>query len=272
MSKTFVILLMVLSAHLLAAGGAEAGTLRPHRAIYDLTAEDIRRQSGILSVEGRLAYEITGSACEGWSTTYRLANRYAKSEGQMQLTDTQLTSWEAADGSEMQINEKQYVDQSLQTETNLSAQRRDGNQATVRMTRPDNKTFDLPADAVFPLMHQRLLLDRAAVGEVRDSRTVYDGSDGEQSYRAVSLIAPFKAQPSQNAVAESQAAMRGMPAWSVSMAYYAIPDDKAELPAYQSTFVMYENGVTSRLLFTYDDYALRGKLVSLELLPEEKCP
>ncbi len=246
--------------------------LAPHRALYDLKGENFDKKSGITAVTGKLAYELAGNSCEGWSTTYRIANRYVKSEGAIQVTDTQLTAWESGDGSEMTLNQKQYFDQSLSEDSSLSAKKQASGEGTVQQTRPVDKSFKIPADALFPVAQQKKLLSSAAIGVGRDATTVYDGSDGESVFKAVSLIGAMQAGRAKGTPADALAAMHNMASWPMSVGYYKVPDDKAELPDYQSSFVMFENGVSTELLFDYGNYQLRGVLVKLDMLPVEKCP
>ncbi len=60
---------------LLFSMSASAATLQAHRAFYDLEVKRLDAGNNISSVTGKLAYEITGSACEGYAINYRIANR-----------------------------------------------------------------------------------------------------------------------------------------------------------------------------------------------------
>lgn len=43
------------------------------------------------------------------------------------------------------------------------------------------------------------------------------------------------------------------------------------LPAYTLAFDLYENGISSALRLNYGNFALKGKLQSVELLPQKPC-
>ena len=45
-----------------------------------------------------------------------------------------------------------------------------------------------------------------------------------------------------------------------------------EVPEYQVSFDMYENGVATGLVLDYGDFALSGTLADLKLLDEPACP
>ncbi len=249
--------------------GAAMAEIAPHRALYDLTGVNLDKKSGMTAVSGKLAYEVTGSTCEGWATTYRIANRYSKIEGGMQLSDTQLAAWEAGDGTEMTINQKTFLDQFLSEDSSLSARKVANAEGTVQQARPSDATFKIPAEAVFPITHLKNLLDSAAKGQGRDSTILFDGSDKESSFRAVSLIGRLQSGKTKGTAAEKLA---DMPSWPMTTGYYKIPDQNAELPDYQSSYVVFENGVSTDLLFDYGTYQVRGVLVKLEMLPVVKCP
>ena len=52
--------------------GAQAATLAPHRAFYDLEVRRLEQGNNISTIKGKLAYEITGSACDGYAVAIGL--------------------------------------------------------------------------------------------------------------------------------------------------------------------------------------------------------
>ena len=73
------------------AGAAEA--LLAHRAVYDLDLKSATDRSGIDSMVGRMVYEFNGSACDGYTTRFRLVTQIT-SGGEKRLTDQQTTTYE----------------------------------------------------------------------------------------------------------------------------------------------------------------------------------
>ena len=67
----------VLVCGLTTGAGAEVlGTpgsvkLAPHRAIYEMKLGDARSGSGVTDLSGRMVFEISGSACEGYTQNMR---------------------------------------------------------------------------------------------------------------------------------------------------------------------------------------------------------
>ena len=126
--------------------------------------------------------------------------------------------------------------------------------------------------AVFPSKHQERLLDVAMKGLTRDVSLVFDGSDGEKIYKAISFIGKKRAAGTfetdlKNPQAEP---LRGLISWPISISYYK-DDESSDAPVYQASFNMYENGVSTNLLMDYGSYALKGTLTKLDILKADAC-
>jgi EipB-like len=261
-------------AFILMTVSAQAATLASHRAIYDLSTSRLDSGSGYSSVEGRLAYELTGTACDGWAVTYRIANRYVQPEKGTQVLDTQLTTWESGDGLEMNLSQKQFVGGNLDSEEKLKVKREKANlEAKGQMTAPKELDFTIPSEALFPSTHQVHLLDAAKKGITHDASIVYDGSDGEKTYKAISFIGKMRAPgtfaPDKDNVEASP--LKTLSSWPITISYFPTDDQSVEKPVYQASFNMYENGVSTDLVLDYGTYALKGKLAKLDMLKMDAC-
>jgi EipB-like len=254
--------------------GAQAANLAPHRAIYDLELSRTDRNSGYSNIEGKLAYELTGSKCEGFAVNYRMANRYTLPEKPVQLFDTQLTTWESGDGLEMNLSQKNFLDSNLTSEERLKVKRekKDG-EGKGSMTLPQELEFSLPAEALFPSTHQMKLLDEAKQGVTRDASIVFDGSDSEKTYKAISFIGKLRAPGTFALDNDNPQAdvLSKIPSWPMTISYYSTEDKSVETPAYTASFNIYENGVSTDLLLDYGSYAMKGKLSKLDMLKSDDC-
>ncbi|MDE2445965.1 MAG: DUF1849 family protein [Alphaproteobacteria bacterium] len=262
------------AAALVMAGSTHAATLAAHRAVYDLSTMRLDSGSGYTAINGRLAYELNGTSCEGWAVTYRIANRYVQAEKGTQVLDTQLTTWESGDGLEMNLSQKQFVEGTLDSEEKLKVKRdKPGQEAKGSMTKPKVLDFTVPAKALFPSTHQVHLLDLAKKGGTRDSSIVFDGSDGEKTYKAITFIGKIRppgtfAPDKDNS---ETAPLKGLVSWPMTISYFPADDDHVEKPVYQASFNMYENGVSTDLVLDYGTYALKGKLAKLDMLKTAAC-
>ncbi len=265
---------LLISVFAVLAHSAYAATIVPHRAIYDLEMKRMSQGANLGNVAGRMAYEVTGSACDGWSVNFRLVNEYVYKDGPSRLTDMQSTSWETGDGKEMKYNEKEFVDSKPASEKRLVVSRADKNgEGKGRITLPKEVNFKLDAETVFPMQHQLRLMDEAAKGSTRDVSLIYDGSTDDKPVRAITAIGKrFEAGSYNDDTANPVAAeLKKFPSWPVSIGYYSTEDSNAETPVYQINFQMYENGVSTDLVMDYGTFALVGKLSHLEILKPDVC-
>jgi hypothetical protein len=253
---------------------ATASVVAPHRAVYDLQLLRTTEGANVGSVSGRMAYEVSGSECDGWTVSFRLVNRFDYKEGTSRLFDTQSSSWETGDGKAMNYSEKEFIDNKQEGEKRLTVARADKNSAgEVSISLPKEKKISISAETVFPMRHQLRLMDAAAKGQTRDVSLVYDGSDEEKTVRAISTIGrKVNAGEGKKDKDNAQAApLLSLPSWPVTIGYYPTDDSTAETPLYQINFDMYENGVSTGLVMDYGNFALSGKLVHLEFLKAEIC-
>lgn len=64
-----------------------------HRAVYDLELKDASDRSGIEGMTGRMVYEFTGSACQGYKTDFRFVTQINTGDA-VRMTDQQTTTFE----------------------------------------------------------------------------------------------------------------------------------------------------------------------------------
>ena len=64
--------------------------------------------------------------------------------------------------------------------------------------------------------------------------------------------------------------LHGMQSWPVRVAYFPLLT-KAETPEYEIAFRLFANGISGDLLLDYGDYAMKGILSRLDLLPGPGC-
>lgn len=260
----------------LAALGSNASAtvnIRAHRAVYDLKLERSSEGSNVSGADGRMVMELTGSACEGWSTSFRRVMELRPAEGDTQLFDNQVASWESGDGQSLQLNDKQFINNRLEAETRLKADmdadRSKGGKGVI--DEPKAEQFDLPSGVLFPMAHQKRIMEAAERGETRDVSILYDGASGSKIYKVISFIGKRK-EPGTDKTADK--VLQTLPSWPLSVTFYeydAKQTTSEELPSYQMSFPIYENGVAGTLTIDYGDYVLSGKLASLELLDQQDC-
>jgi len=250
--------------------------LASHRAVYDLKLSTTRGKSQMQSVHGRILYDFSGSACEGYALQFRQVSELDSGEGKVVVSDLRATSWEDGAAKRLRFHSQNYFNESLRDAVDGQAERKQGGVA-VQLTEPKDKKLDLKSDLVFPTEHVRRIIAAAKEGKTLLQLAVYDGSDtGEKIYDTLSVIgkaiAPDGQKPT-DALAKEQA-FAGMTRWPVTISYFdrAVAEQTGEQqPVYAITFELYENGVSRALVLDYGDFVLSGEMTSIELKAAEPC-
>jgi hypothetical protein len=259
-----------------AVAGQAGDQLAPHRAVYDLELGSSEPRAGLSGASGRMVLEVTGSACDGWTVSFRIVNDFTLTAGGTRLVDSRSSSWEAGDGTMMHYSQRQYADSRLESEVLLTVTRPALDKPGEGViTEPEEETFTLAGGALFPVAHQNKLLQAARQGASRDDSMVYDGSDGAKTYEAISFIGD-RQDPEPLAGEVKGSGVEGLgrlPSWPVTISYYplGVTPQGEETPSHQVVFKMYANGVAGDVKLDYGDFALAGKLQDIELLEVPAC-
>lgn len=236
-----------------------------YRAIYDITLENMAEKSDITGLTGRMAYESSGSNCEGWTTQFRLLTHVDMKEDAARLTDRQSTSFEAADGREFRFATKNYLDGEM-TEEVVGTAKRAKNGLEVVLTKPDDETYKLK-NAVFPLMQMKDIVKNALAGKHFIKMSLFDGSGSADNVAETTIIIGNKQQPAaDDREVKFMGAYADAPVWPVIISYFDDAENKDGLPSFRTEFLLYENGITRNLFMDYGDFSIRGKLARLDIL------
>lgn len=258
---------------LLLVPAAEAATVAPHLAVYDLSMLKVNEGATLQSASGRLAFEIEGSTCEGFTVSFRMATKYRPKEGEVTLLDTSSTSFEGPGATDFRHQMKEKVDGAQRQEYRIKMTRPTPEAEGLGSisTKPDDP-FTVPAGALLPMQHQLRLMTLGETGGGRDSSVVFDGSDEGKSFRAIAFVGKEKPAGSlaRDAANPAAAPLKALGAWPVTVSYFAL-DGSSETPEYQVSFDMYENGVASGLVLDYGEFVLSGKLAELRMLETPDC-
>jgi hypothetical protein len=251
--------------------------LVPHRAIYDLTLGEVRGNSPIAGVSGRILYDFDGNACQGYSLEFRQVSELDNGEGKVSTSDLRSTTWEGADAKSFKFTSQNFVDQSLVTTVDGSAEHNDAKTA-VNLEKPQPQSLDLDAGVVFPTEHMVRAITAAEAGKTILNFPVYDGSEtGDKVFDTMTVIgrkiAPDARLHDDAAAAEPK--LGAVPRWPVTISYFEkqkSDDSSEETPAYSISFELYENGISRALTLDYNDFVVNGKLSSLQIKDSKPCP
>ncbi len=256
-----------------ACAGASAAPLASHRAAYDISLVDPASPPPVsvqtpVAATGLIAYEFRGSACDGYTSSFRQMTEMQRSEGGPLAMDVNATSFEAGDGGSMrfQIDTKgiQGVPPVAGTAT-----RGANDDLKVELTEPAARTIDFGSDVIFPTQHIEKLIEAAKDGGGVVQAQVYDGSDtGAKIYATMAVIGKEATKPSEDAT--NAAALKDVRRWPVVVSYFN-EASKDSTPEYVLTYDLYENGVSGSLKLDYGTFALKAHLRKLEILPASAC-
>jgi hypothetical protein len=270
----FAVAMLGGAAH--AQGPAGSVKLAPHVAVYDLKLTSSRGKRALEAVRGRIVYDFSGSACDGYALNFRQVTELDSGEGKVALSDLRTATWEQGDGKSFRFKSQNYIDQKQISEVDGRADRA-RTQVAVKLTKPSDKKFDAGA-VVFPTEHMRLLIEAAHAGRNLLEIAVYDGSEsGEKIYQSLSVIGkriePDR-KPEDAAAARDELA--GLARWPVTISYFDKVEKKTDdageqTPIYAISFEMYENGISRALRLDYGDFVIDGKMSSLEVKPAKAC-
>ena len=243
---------------------ADARALLPHRAVYDLALENASDRSGITGIAGRMVYEFAGSACDGYTVTFRFVTRIDTPEVS-RVTDQQTTTYEEGDGASFSFVTRSFVDQALDKELKGTARLEPG-ATQVSLEKPETQQLELETTR-FPTQHLLELLAKADEGETFYETTIFDGSEDADKVMTTTVIIGREAAPRANdPELAAIAPLAEEPFWPVDIAYFDLSGEEGEeLPSYRISFKLHESGVTRDLVMDYGDFSMTGRLVDLAL-------
>ena len=250
--------------------------LAPHRGIYELTLVSARGGQGLTSVVGRMAYDLVGSACEGYTQNMRFVTRMIYQSGNTTVADMRSSTWEDGLGKRFRFDSAQFRNEKA-TEATVGDAARLGaaEDIKVELTKPAKKSITLPSRVYFPVQHTIALLQAAKAAKASFRADLYDGSEkGDKVYDTVAALGRVHAPGSNRKLPAVAGADRlnGLRAWPVSIAYYEPGSDGLDaLPIYEISFLIFENGVSRKLRIDYGEFALEGDLTNITFHEPSKC-
>lgn len=275
----FGIVVMAAGQPVSAAPPVDRVLLAPHRAVYDLKLAKSRGSRGIEGVRGRILYDFSGSACEGYQLQFRQVSELDSGEGKAALSDLRSTTWEDGEGKTFRFNSENLFNERRTDIVDGHAERNE-KAVVVSLSKPHERSFTVPGTAVFPTEHMRRIIAAAREGTSVLEFPVYDGSEsGEKLYNTLTVIG-HPIEPGAKVPNDAGAkipALASLTRWPVTISYFDKTDKKSEesgeeMPVYSITFELYENGISRSLILDYTDFTISGEMTSLEMKNSKPCP
>lgn len=257
----------------------EQVVLAPHRAIYDLKLSKSQGSRGIEAVRGRILYDFSGNACDGYELQFRQVSELDSGEGQPALSDLRSTTWEDGSARKFRFSSENLFNE-RRTDVVDGHAERNAKTVAVSLSKPKEVNFNVPEGAVFPTEHMRRIIMAARAGKSVLEFPVYDGSEsGQKLFNTLTVIGrPIR--PGEKAPGDAAAkipALANLTRWPVTISYFDKKDEKEEqggeqTPVYSIGFELYENGISRALTLDYTDFTITGEMTSLELKNAKPCP
>ncbi len=259
-----------------AVAQSNAIALASHRAIYDLKLAESRGKRPMSSVRGRILYDFSGSACEGYALQFRQVSQLDNGEGRQTLSDLRATTWEDGSAKRLRFHSQNFTNEQLRDHVDGQAERTQQG-IGVSLSKPAKKDVSFTAEVVFPTEHVRRVIAAARAGRTVLEAVVYDGSEsGEKLYDTLAVIgkpiAPKQDTPKDAAAGKN--ALGELTRWPVTISYFdrSKKGEGEQTPIYAITFELYENGVSRALLLDYGDFVVSGEMTLLEIKDSKPCP
>jgi EipB-like len=263
----------------ISAGSAKAatsGVFLPHQALYELSLVKSRGSSSINSARGRILYNFSGSACEGYTSEFRQVSELDSGEGKVTLSDLRSTSWEDGAGKSYRFKIDTRMNDADSSPVDGSAER-SGDHITVKLKAPVAKSFTLDGATVFPTEQIQRIIAAARAGKSVLELMVYDGSDnGEKVYNTLSVIG--QPIPGDRTIATPDPStandvMKTLTRWPVTVSYYDrdAKSDGEQTPVYAMSFELFENGVSRALVLDYNDFVISGAMGKFDVKDAKPC-
>lgn len=267
--KSFAAIVFGSGALVWPAFAQAAPELIPHRAVYDLALADASERSGIEGMSGRMVYEFTGSACEGYRTNFRFVTSIDSGD-EVRRTDQQSTTFEDRKSGRFDFSTKSFTNEKLDKEVSGSASEANG-AVTVSLSQPGERKIELAASE-FPTEHMFQVIDNARQGKRIFEARIFDGSDnGDESLITTTLVGKERTPASSDTEAAATGKFANEKYWPVTIAYFNEKSGSDGTPIYRMSFKLYDNGITRDLTLDYGDFKLTGKLTKLDLLESGHC-
>jgi hypothetical protein len=243
--------------------------LVPHRAIYDLVLDGGKAAKNVESARGRIAFDFTGDACEGYALSFRQVTQLQSGESGPRVIDARTTSFEAGDGASYRFRTESSA-AGAPTETVDGTASKAGEGYEVKLNAPKAETHREPVGALFPNAQMKAVIQAAREGRSTLNVRLYDGANGGKDvYETLSVIGKrIESKPDEAPLLRPE--FEKLARWPVTMSYFKVGSGEST-PSYTISFELYENGVTGAVRLDYGSFALRGTLTRLDLLPQAAC-
>ena len=151
--------------------------LAPHHATYKLTLTRSTGDKAPAAAKGLISYDFSGSACDGYATTFRQMTELQPADGEARVSDMRSATYEDGAAKQFRFNTQTTYSSSNAPKDDLdgnAAKQSDGS-VTVALDKPQEAKANLKT-ALFPTEHLLKVIEAARAGQRLLTEPVFDGS------------------------------------------------------------------------------------------------
>jgi len=272
-------------------GAGYDSILAPHQASYQLKLIKLRPSAPLHYLKGSIDYEFEDQ-CEGWITNQTFDTSYYYNEGQPSHIISNYNAYESKDNKTLYFSSTHKNDAEILEEIKGKANFHSSFfNPTAEVIFADNPEVinDLDPETILPVGHLKEVLAHLKQGKKTPifSHIMFDGSARETGeIYSTYILRPLK---SEEQIFENNNIGKG---WRIKIAVYAgrslstessvtgnsdqdISEENAteadsELPEYEMTLNLHENGIISFIQIDYPEYTIEQTLTKLKIQPVNK--
>ncbi|MGH6801434.1 MAG: EipB family protein, partial [Methylocella sp.] len=114
-----------------------------HRAVYELTLLKSVGNKSPTAAHGRIAFDFTGSACDGYVQNFRQLTELQPAEGPTRVSDMHSATFEDADGRSFDFKMQTSIDNGAAEAVDGKAWKSAGGLLSVNLAKPKHNKFEL---------------------------------------------------------------------------------------------------------------------------------
>jgi EipB-like len=263
---------VLFAALILSAPAFADSRLLPHRAVYDLELVQSKGDQSVGEAMGRIAFEFTGNACDGYVLNFRQVLRINDQDTGERVFDTRNMTWEDGEAKSFRFDAERKINSATTEAGKGRAERSEDGALAVEISRPERKKSDLAGPVYFPTQQLIAILDAAKAGKLIFESKVFDGSDGsDKVYETTAVIGKELADGGKGldpTLADRD--FGGLKRWPITISYFDTGAGERQ-PLSVISYDLLENGVMNRMRIDFGEFALAGRPTQMEPLQVEPC-
>ena len=236
-----------------------------HRAGYRLTFDKARDNSDVARAEGAMVFEVL-DACDGWASRQRLTMRLQDRDGQTLETASDYSTWESKDGRRLRFSLTQMTAGAVSNRIVGEATLQPDGSGVANYEQPRPAQEALPPGTLLPMAHTLRAIAAARANERILNVPLMDGTGEDGAQESTTILSAWsreaEAKPRFPLLANQESGR-------MRIAFFGKDNNGggASSPDYEVGLRYYANGVADELNMDFGEFAVNGRLESLESLP-----